>query len=90
MEKRRLPCEDDDTWMGIRSPLLLQRPVAALTPIPVAQVLVVTKGFAAQEGLLGASDLAALSAVVRGTPAVGFYNSGLEAGARCVLDPRNV
>lgn len=68
---------------------VLERLVALLTPILAAQVLVVTKGFASQEGLLAASDLAALSAVVRGTPAVGFYNSGLEAGARCVLNPHD-
>lgn len=48
------------------------------------QLLLVTRDFQPQSGLLTAGDLHALWRLVKELPAVGFFNSGPEAGARCV------
>lgn len=54
----------------------------ACLPGWLLQVLVVSKAFVPQSGLLSAEDLGALATIVTQTPAVGFFNSGPEAGAR--------
>lgn len=65
------------------SPLLL--PLQLSVSPPFGQLLLVTKDFQPQSGLLSATDLHALWRLVKEVPAVGFFNSGLEAGARCVF-----
>jgi ATP adenylyltransferase len=57
--------------------------LAVLNKYPVLDrhLLVVTREFAPQEALIDASDFAALAAVMRGFPSLGFYNGGKAAGA---------
>ncbi len=57
--------------------------LAVLNKYPVIDrhLLIVTRAFAPQEALIDASDFAALAAVMRGFPSLGFYNGGKAAGA---------
>ncbi|MCX7892229.1 MAG: DUF4922 domain-containing protein [Burkholderiales bacterium] len=57
--------------------------VAVLNKYPVLErhLLIVTREFAPQEALVDAADFAALAAVMRAFPSLGFYNGGVVAGA---------
>jgi ATP adenylyltransferase len=57
--------------------------VAVLNKYPVIDrhLLIVTREFAHQEALIDTADFAALAAVMREFPSLGFYNGGKTAGA---------
>jgi ATP adenylyltransferase len=50
-------------------------------PVQAGHVLVVSRRFERQDGLLGVDDFAALAACLREIDGLGFYNGGPEAGA---------
>lgn len=83
-------CVDEWLLWGADIDLCIAPLATASTPSPLPhfeQLLLVTKEFQPQSGLLSATDLHALWRLVKEVPAVGFFNSGPEAGARCVVGP---